>query len=153
MAGTNETPRAKGGKGPGRGRPPRGWKPKFLAMLSQTGNVLAACRAAGVGRMTAYRYRERDRLFAEGWEEAIEESVDLAELECRRRGVQGYDRPVFYQGAQIGVVREHSDRCLLAYLAAKRPEEWRSNYDLRPLVAEAARLAASQSPATGPPED
>jgi hypothetical protein len=90
--------------------------------------VAAACRAAGVERATAYR--DRDPRFAAAWDEAAEDGTDLLELECRRRAVEGVDRPVFYKGQQVGTVKEYSDRLLIFLLKANRPEKYRDNFDL-----------------------
>ena len=49
-----------------RKRPPprQPWMRAFLDALSRTGNVLLACRAAKVGRSTAYDHRKRNPAFA-----------------------------------------------------------------------------------------
>jgi hypothetical protein len=134
-------------------RPPKNWKDLFIQALAETGVVTTAARAAKVSRSFAYAAKESDRGFDERWEEALEDACDLLELECRRRGVEGCDRPVFHQGVQCGIIKEYSDRCLLAYLAAHRPERWNPSYDLRRLVSEIQRSQAAQSPATGAPDD
>lgn len=71
----------------------------FLAALAQTGVISAAAKAAGVDRVTAYRWREADPEFAEACESALEEAADAIELEARRRAVEGIEEPVLHQGA------------------------------------------------------
>lgn len=55
------------------------WRTLFLDTLRQQGNVAAACRVAGVNRKTAYAHRERYPMFAQEWDEAIEQACDLLE--------------------------------------------------------------------------
>lgn len=78
--------------------PHNAWKPEFLAALSRVPVVQYACDAVGIERCTAYRARQADKDFAEAWEEAMESGIDKAEQEAFRRGVQGFEEPVIYQG-------------------------------------------------------
>lgn len=83
------------------------WRPAFLAALAQSGIVLAAANAAGIDRVTAYREREKNPPFAQGWDAAIDESADRLEAEARRRATI------------VG-----SDRLLMAMLKAYRPDRY-----------------------------
>ena len=96
----------------------------FLKALAKSCNVTAACRAAGIGRRTAYDWRNDDEAFAAAWDEAVEEAADALEAEAWRRGHDGVDKPVFYQGEAVGTVREHSDKLLEILLKAHRPERF-----------------------------
>lgn len=111
-----------------RGKPARGWEDKFFAAFAETGIVLRACKAAQVSRSTVYLHRDKDEAFAERWREAEEESADAAESEAWRRGVEGIDKPVFYKGEQVSVMREYSDRMLELVLKARRPDRFRDNH-------------------------
>ena len=101
------------------------WTPKFLAELARRGIVKDACRAAGIGRKTAYRRKSDDAVFAEAWKDALEDSADVMEREAFRRAVEGVERPVFQGGEKIGVVREYSDSLLTLMLKANRPNKYR----------------------------
>ncbi len=46
---------------------------RFLAALMESGCVTYAAHWAGVARKTAYRHRERFRLFAAEWDAALDE--------------------------------------------------------------------------------
>jgi hypothetical protein len=70
----------------------------FLDVLRQTCNVTEVARVAGVGRRTAYEWREADAVFASAWDEAEQEAADALEREAWRRGVEGTDKPGTYQG-------------------------------------------------------
>lgn len=95
---------------------------KFLAALAQGDSVAGACRASGIARRTAYRWRVGDDDFLEAWEDAIDEGTDLLEDEARRRAVEGVEQPVMYQGKQVATVRKHSDPLLIFLLKGRRPE-------------------------------
>lgn len=75
-----------------------GLKTTFLDELRDTANVTLAARAAGISSGTAYKHRREDVLFAERWDEALAEAVDLLEHEAHRRAFKGVEEPVFYQG-------------------------------------------------------
>jgi hypothetical protein len=79
-----------------RGTPGADWRPAFLLALREAGAVRYACEAAGVGRTTAYRHRERDATFASAWAEAIEDACDELEAEARRRAKEGSDQLLMF---------------------------------------------------------
>ena len=96
----------------------------FLTTLARACNVTAACQAAGIGRQTAYTWREDDTAFAAAWTAAIDEAVDRLEAEAWRRGVEGVDKPVTFQGEITASFKEYSDRILEVLLKAHRPEKY-----------------------------
>lgn len=103
------------------------WEEKFLNSLRRTGNVSRACKAAGIGRMTAYDQYARDEKFSKQWDDAIAESADWLEREAWRRAVKGVDKPVYQQGSKVGTVREYSDTLLCLLLKANKPKKFREN--------------------------
>lgn len=70
----------------------------FCAALAETANVGRACRALGMGRTTAYDWREEDPDFAEKWDRAMRIGVTALEDEATRRAFEGVDDPVIHQG-------------------------------------------------------
>src|SRR5262245_23143780 len=79
---------------------------KFLAALRAGKSIAAAAHAGGIGRRTAYDWRDRDAAFAASWDEAFDEGTDhLEDLALR--------------GAEQG-----SERLLLALLKARRPDRY-----------------------------
>jgi hypothetical protein len=108
---------------------PKGWKIRFLKALADTGNVRLACLSGGVERSWAYRTRDRDKTFGAAWEQALEDAADRLEAEAYRRAVQGVrrERPIFYQGRQVGaeMITEYSDGLLTLLLKAHRPERFK----------------------------
>ena len=102
---------------------------RFIAVISETANVSAACRSLNISRRTAYDYREKFPEFAEQWDEAVETAVDKLEAEAWRRGHDGYDEPVFQGGDQVGVIRKYSDRMLEILLKGHRPNKFRERFE------------------------
>jgi hypothetical protein len=105
------------------------WKPAFLDALRVWPVVQQACTAANVCRSTAYRARMTDPTFAQEWDEAMEDGIDLAEAEAYRRAVRGFDEPVIHHG-QLAVdadgkpltVKRYSDRLLELILRGRRKD-------------------------------
>lgn len=98
---------------------------KFFAALENGHPVRAACAMADYGRSSVYDWRKQDAAFAERWKHALDIAGDLLEEEADRRGRDGYDEPVFYQGEERGQKRKYSDALLLARLKAIRPDQYR----------------------------
>ena len=94
----------------------------FLGAYAKTGNVTTAAEKVGFSRATAYRYRDADPDFAAAWDEARAEAGDRLKAEAIRRGVEGWDEPVFYQGEVCGHIRRYSDGMLGRLLEATLPE-------------------------------
>jgi hypothetical protein len=100
----------------------------FLEALRNSGNVSTSCQIAGLPRSCVYDWRAADPEFAADWESAFELGCDALEDEAVRRGCEGYLKPVFHQGKEIGVIREYSDTLLIFMLKARRPARFRDNY-------------------------
>jgi hypothetical protein len=86
------------------------WRPAFLVALRNSGNVRAACQAAGISRPQAYGARERVPAFATAWDVALEDACDLLEAMARKRAL------------------EASDGLLMFLLRAHRPQVYRDTY-------------------------
>src|SRR5438046_1622311 len=82
-------------------------KETFLRVFSETCNVSEACRAAKMGRRTAYEWRDADPAFAAEWDEAEQTAVDSLEK-------------VAWDRAKI----DKSDRMLEILLKAHRPDKY-----------------------------
>lgn len=76
---------------------------RFLERLRNSGNVRAACKAAGVPRRTVYRWRHRFVTFRDEWDEALEDACDILEGEAWNRAL-----------------KKKSDRLLMFLLKAHR---------------------------------
>ena len=100
---------------------------ELLQVLAESANVSHAAMTVGVGRRTVYDRIASDPEFAKGFEEAIEKSTDALVAEARRRALEGYEKPVFYKGAECGQIREFSDTLLIFRLKALAPNKYRDN--------------------------
>ncbi len=80
----------------------------FLATMAATCNVSESARAAGIGRSSAYEWREDDPDFAKAWDDAEQEAADLLEKTAWERAT-GPDK---------------SDRMLEILLKAHRPHKF-----------------------------
>lgn len=98
------------------------WKAKFLAALAESPNVTRAAKLAGITRTYVYAVRGEDKEFALAWDNALEAAIDNAIGEVYRRGVEGVEEPIFYQGKESGAVRKYSDNLLMFLVKAHRPE-------------------------------
>ena len=101
-------------------------KSHFIQVLSETGNVTAACQQCSVARSTAYYWRNNDQSFAEAWENAISESTDRLALEARRRALDGVEEIRYFKGEPVGTIRRYSDALLMFLLRAYRPGIYRN---------------------------
>ena len=97
---------------------------QFLAALADCGNVTRAAEVAGVSRVYMYQVRANDETFAQSWDEAARIGAARLEDEARRRAVEGWEEPVWYQGQHCGTVRKFSDTLLICLLKAHYPEKY-----------------------------
>jgi hypothetical protein len=95
-------------------------KDRFLEAYAAIGTISGAAQHAGIGKRTHYNWLAADPEYAARFGETHETAVDRAEQELRRRGVVGYDKPVYQGGKQVGTIREYSDTCLIFYLKGRR---------------------------------
>lgn len=99
----------------------------FLAALAATCSVTRACEAVGIGRRTAYDWRQADQGFAFRWDQAKRMGAEALEDEVLRRAFDGVEEPVFFQGAACGTIRKYSDTLAIFYLKGAMPEKYRDN--------------------------
>jgi len=82
-------------------------KKRFIAALESQGTVLHACRAAGISRQTAYRWHREDPDFADDWDEAHENAVDVVESTMYQQAVGGNTiAGIFYLKAHRPIYRD-----------------------------------------------
>lgn len=106
---------------------------RFFIALSSTCNVTESARIVGMSRQYMHQLRREDKDFAKRWEDAIEQGTDALEAEARRRAIDGFKRPIFYQGKQVGDETLYSDPLMITLLKAHRPEKFREKgFDLPP---------------------
>lgn len=131
-------------------------KAAFLKELELHGVVARAARAASPHSKTGcvqsfYDERARDEDFAAAWSEAVDLAMGSIEHEIHRRGVVGWEEPVFagrYREKIVGTVRKYSDRLLelraRALIPAYRDQR---KLEVEASVADVRRKAAEDEQA------
>lgn len=101
-------------------------KQKFIEIYRNTGRWNYSAEAAGVSGQTVKEHMKSDEEFRLAVEEAKALYADSIEKEIQRRGVEGWEEPVFNykDGSVLGVVRKFSDR-MLEMLAKRHIAEYR----------------------------
>ena len=89
------------------------------------GIVRDACNAAWIYRRTDYRWRKKEESFTDACTLAEETSADLIEGEAMRRAVDGYDKPVIYQGEITDTYTEYSDSLMSMLLRGNKKEKYK----------------------------
>ena len=97
---------------------------RFLNMYARLGTIAQAAEACGISRQAHYLWL-KDVEYAIAFGEAQQMARDLLEEEAHRRAVEGVERPVFYKGSQVAVVREYSDQLLTLLLKGAFPQKYR----------------------------
>lgn len=126
-------------------------KALFLDALRECANVTVAARSVGISPGTVYNHRKDDPLFAERFQEALDEAVDMLEYEAHRRAFKGTEEPVFHKGEECGYITKYSDPMAMFLLKSHRPDKYRERSEVKQEIsggmqlndtARAARLTA-----------
>ena len=97
-------------------------KAKFLHYYRQTGLKHQSAKMAETSATVINNHMKRDPEFAKSVLEAEEHFVEEILAEAYRRGIEGIEEPLSYQGKLTGdVVRRRSDAILMKLLEAKVP--------------------------------
>ena len=81
----------------------------FCAALAETCRVDKACKAVGVSRVTAYKWREVMPEFRASWDAALKVGITALEDEAHRRAFEGVAEPVVHQGQFTPLMTEEID--------------------------------------------
>lgn len=101
----------------------------FLSAFAECGIITQAALRAGIDRTTVYAWKRDDAAFRARYELAEEDANDVIRGEFHRRGVIGWDEPVYQGGEMVGTIRRYSDGLLRA-LAQSRMPEFRDKLDV-----------------------
>lgn len=99
-------------------------KKKYLENYLATANRTFAAEAAGVSYWTHYAWLKNDPEYKKAFEAAKEIIVDRAEDEAWRRGMKGIDKPIYYKGQRVDVIKEYSDILLMFMMKGERPDKY-----------------------------
>lgn len=81
----------------------------FCAALAETCRVDKACKAVGISRVSAYKWREAMPDFKAAWDNAIKVGITALEDEAHRRAFEGVAEPVVHQGNFTPLFEEERD--------------------------------------------
>ena len=131
----------------------------FLDRLAQCGNVLAAARATGVSRSTAYRMRRACARFARLCDAALLLARPQVEAVLADRAINGVEETIYYHGEAVATRRRYDARLLLAHLGrldrlandcAASDAAAEFDLELNELAAEADITFVACAPANAP---
>lgn len=103
----------------------------FLAAFAERGLIKVSAMKAGITRGAVFKWLQSDKEFIEQFREVEQLVCDKLEAEMHRRGVDGYDEPVFYRGVKVGAIRRYSDQLLTLALKSRMPEKYRERFETR----------------------
>ena len=109
---------------------------RYLTLLRQTGLANKSAESLQWPDGTQLRYAtvrswvESNTFFAERYMAAKIAFNESLEEEAHRRAVIGVERPVYYQGEEVGAVKEYSDALLTLLLRATMPEKYRERVEV-----------------------
>lgn len=100
------------------------WGEAFLEAL-RTKTVADACRTVNIDRTTPYALRRRCPELRDRWAEITDARDDRIEDTLAERMVDGWMEPIFDKdGVQVAERRVYDNKTALAYLKARRPDQW-----------------------------
>lgn len=108
----------------------------FLETYAGCGVISTACAAAGINRRRHWEW-SKDPAYREKFDEAHARACDVIRQEIFRRGVEGWEEPVFGKlpgkdtgSGEVGRIRKFSDRMLEILAKAKMPTEFRERLSI-----------------------
>ncbi len=103
----------------------------FLIAFVMAKSVWGAARLCHINPSLHRYWKKLDPKYAKAFEEATEMLCDMAEGEVYRRGIQGWEEPLAFQGQLTGhKIKRYSDNLAMFYLKRYRPE-FRDNYQVQ----------------------
>jgi hypothetical protein len=98
-----------------------GWTPDkqrtFLERFAECGVLTEACQAAGMSARSAYNLRDRDPLFAAGWDAACLKVRPRLADEAFARAMTGIVERIYKDGVIVAERHRHDNRLTMAVLA------------------------------------
>ncbi|MGI9491390.1 MAG: hypothetical protein ACR2QF_03085 [Geminicoccaceae bacterium] len=94
---------------------------------------MRAAAKIGFSHTALYTRRHNDEEFAAGWDAALAmgDKVKLARLEqeADRRGIEGYEKPIYQGGELVGSEQRYSDTLMIVRMKALAPEKYKDRVD------------------------
>jgi hypothetical protein len=97
-----------------------GWTPAkkrlFLERFAECGVIVEACQAAGMSARSAYNLRDRDPLFAAGWDAATVKAKPRLADEAFSRSMNGVVERIYRDGLVVAERHRYDNRLTMATL-------------------------------------
>lgn len=121
----------------------------FLAAYAECGTIRTATAMSGVARSMHWEWLANSPGYAERFEAAKAESVEMLEDEARRRAHDGIRKRKFHPRSKRAYDEiEYSDVLLIVLLKANAPEKYRERYDstVTAAVSHSGKIAVELPP-------
>jgi hypothetical protein len=92
---------------------------RVLAALRSGVGIVAACRLGKVGYSTWYEWIREDAELRAEHDKALEQGEETRLEKFERRGIEGWDKPVWHKGRQVGVEKQFSDQAAMFSFQAR----------------------------------
>jgi hypothetical protein len=97
----------------------------FLAAYHKTASIAVAAKAAGIQPAQHYRWLAASAAYCEAFRELQQDVIGGLQDKVMELAMDGWAELVLYRGRVCGTIRHHSDRLLIFFLEAAKPEKWR----------------------------
>lgn len=97
---------------------------RFLSAYAKCGVISMAAAACDMCRSSHYYAMRISDDYAKAFGLAHADACDVLEAEARKRAVEGWDEPVFYEGAKCGDKRKYSDSLMALLLKGAMPDKY-----------------------------
>ena len=117
----------------------------FIDALAACGCVAEAAGRVGISARSAYRLRARPEAasFRAAWDAALDHAVERIADAAFGRAMNGVERPIFFQGQQVGSWRQYDERLAMFILARRAPERFGCWIDRREVRRERGDTGAA----------
>jgi transposase-like protein len=107
---------------------------KFIQFVKETGLLAKSAQSVGLSKAQLDKVRKQEPEFDDRVSQALDVYRDSLEAEIRRRGVEGYEEPIYQGGVLVGHKQRYSDR-LLEMLAKRHIPAFREKVDIDATVS------------------
>ncbi|WP_187334778.1 hypothetical protein [Novosphingopyxis iocasae] len=117
----------------------------FIDALAACGCVAEAAGRVGISARSAYRLRARPEAasFRAAWDAALDHAVERIADAAFGRAMNGVERPIFFQGQQVGSWRQYDERLAMFILTRRAPERFGCWIDRREVRRERGDTGAA----------
>lgn len=106
------------------------WGQKFLDALREEKSVSHAAKKVNKGRRTVYTHRAKSKVFADAWDEVLDECRDELQQSAWDIAVNGIEEPVFDKdGIECGTKRRIFPALMIFMLKRQIPATYGDHLD------------------------